>query len=533
MAPSIPLFAALFSASRASDDEVAMLQAPIMKTVNTDTADSECRCPGYYEAECRDEKHFAQGCRWEDNWCQCLGPDTTSSVDPDTVTLPPGVGAPVTVVTLPPAAVVPASCPEDWVQQGAIGADVGGCGLQACSERYETASELECAASCDAMDDCDGFSYAPMDGDRNHGGVTVCTLYTTDIPTGSWNGVAGVPLQVFCARPIVDVETVHWSFASRHAGKYLAGHAAGDSTIRTVNAAAERCDELGEACGGITCRSEASCTVRAGTDLLTSPSGEFSFMKAYSIAPVAGTYSESHVGQYLSGHAAGDSTIRPISEAQDACNQLGDQCAGITCRSETSCTVRAGHDLRTSPSGEFSFKKMSPPLEYLMVDGCQNQNTEVEEAVVSADSGATASVRCCTIEAEPVCDSDHVGCESGKTYEEATAICAVIGQRLCTEVEIEQRLCCGTGCNFDGHQIWVLHESINPDYSTSHRVMYLSGYASGDSTIRPIAEAQARCDELESACGGITCRSDTSCTVRAGTDLRTSPSGEFSFQRLA
>ena len=46
-----------------------------------------------------------------------------------------------------------------------------------------------------------------------------------------------------------------------------------------------------------------------------------------SAPPVAGHYSESHVGQYLSGHAAGDSTIRPISEAQDACNQLGDQCA--------------------------------------------------------------------------------------------------------------------------------------------------------------------------------------------------------------
>jgi len=175
----------------------------------------------------------------------------------------------------------------------------------------------------------------------------------------------------------------------------------------------------------------------------------------------------------------------------------------------------------------------APVVEYLMVDGCQNQNREVEEAVAIAGSGATASVRCCTIAESPVCDSDHVGCQSGKTYEEATAICAAVGQRLCTEVEIEQRLCCGTGCNFDGHQVWALHESINPDYSTSHRGMYLGGYASGDSTVRPVAEAQARCDELESACGGITCRSNNSCTVRAGTNLRASPSGEFSFQRLA
>ena len=179
--------------------------------------------------------------------------------------------------------------------------------------------------------------------------------------------------------------------------------------------------------------------------------------------------------------------------------------------------------------------QISGPLEYLMVDGCPVDGcpNDSERALVSADSGATASVRCCTIEAEPVSDSDHVGCESDKTYAEATAICAVIGQRLCTKVDIEQRLCCGTGCNFDGHQVWALHESINPDYSTSHRGMYLGGYASGDSTVRPVAEAQARCDELESACGGITCRSKNSCTVRAGTNLRTSPSGEFSFQMLA
>jgi len=75
-----------------------------------------------------------------------------------------------------------------------------------------------------------------------------------------------------------------------------------------------------------------------------------------------------HAGQYLSGHAAGDNTIRPIHESHERCIELLDQCAGITCRSETSCTVRAGRTLHGSPSGEFSFVKAecglatAPPL---------------------------------------------------------------------------------------------------------------------------------------------------------------------------
>jgi len=536
MAPTAPLLAALFSLSNA-DDEVSMLQVPLQKVLQADS--DECRCPGYYEAECRQE--VAQGCSWSSEgssngpWCQCLGVDNSAPVDADTVTLPPPGGS-VTVSPVPD----PATCPSDWVQQGAVGADVGGCGLQTCDERYGTESEVECAASCDAMEDCAGFTYAPMNGDRNHEGVTVCTMYSTDRPTGSWTTASGIAVQVFCARPIVEVETTHWNFGVRHTGQYLAGHAAGDSTIRTVQAAAARCDELADACGGITCRSESSCTVRAASDLLASPSGEFSFLKAYSIAPVAGSYSSGHAGQYLAGHAAGDSTIRPMSEAQLACDQLDDQCSGITCRSEvvavhqqpSSCTVRAGSDLRASPSGEFSFLKAHLILEYTMVDGCTTQNAQVERAVVSEFDDATASVRCCSISGD-TCDSDHLdgGCQSDKTYVEATALCAANGERLCTEVEIDSQLCCSTGCNFDGHQVWVLHEDINPNYSASHRGQYLGGYAAGDSTIRPISDAQEACDLLEDACGGITCRSDTSCTVRAGTDLRTSPSGEFSFVR--
>jgi hypothetical protein len=55
------------------------------------------------------------------------------------------------------------------------------------------------------------------------------------------------------------------------------------------------------------------------------------------------------------------------------------------------------------------------------------------------------------------CDSDHLpgGCQSGKTFFEAWQICAANGERLCTEEEINDRLCCGSGCGFDHHQVWV------------------------------------------------------------------------------
>jgi len=96
----------------------------------------------------------------------------------------------------------PAVCPAGWIQMGEQGGDISGCGLQACSDRYSpaTASEALCAEACDAIEECDGFSYAPQYGDRNHESETVCTLYNSDTPTGSWTGSAGTFIQVFCGR---------------------------------------------------------------------------------------------------------------------------------------------------------------------------------------------------------------------------------------------------------------------------------------------------------------------------------------------
>jgi hypothetical protein len=40
-----------------------------------------------------------------------------------------------------------------------------------------------------------------MNGDRNHPGMTACTIYSSDTPTGTWTGTEGLPTQVFCGRP--------------------------------------------------------------------------------------------------------------------------------------------------------------------------------------------------------------------------------------------------------------------------------------------------------------------------------------------
>merc|ERR1740138_1142494 len=121
-----------------------MLQMPVVEhTMQADVADSNCTCPGYFEEQCRAHAH--EGCTWTDAgesnapWCQCGAPDTNAQA-------PAGV------------------CPAGWVQKGAAGADIGGCGLQNCGDRYDIDSEAACAARCDDNGACVGFSFAPYNG---------------------------------------------------------------------------------------------------------------------------------------------------------------------------------------------------------------------------------------------------------------------------------------------------------------------------------------------------------------------------------
>jgi hypothetical protein len=97
-------------------------------------------------------------------------------------------------------------CPAGWEQVGDHGADIGGCGLQGCGERYDISNEEDCAARCDEMDGCQGFNFAPRGADRNHESETACTVYNSNNPTSTWTGTlngapAGqIPVQVFCRR---------------------------------------------------------------------------------------------------------------------------------------------------------------------------------------------------------------------------------------------------------------------------------------------------------------------------------------------
>jgi len=149
----------------------------------------------------------------------------------------------------------------------------------------------------------------------------------------------------------------------RRDGTYLGGYAAGDGRSRSLDAAKERCDQLGGSCGGVTCRSERSCTVRASKDPRRSPSGEFSYVKGAKPPPPPPPAQqnsdgyERRDGTYLGGYAAGDGRPRPLDSAKERCDQLGGSCGGVTCRSDSSCTVRASKDPRRSPSGEFSYVK--------------------------------------------------------------------------------------------------------------------------------------------------------------------------------
>jgi len=92
----------------------------------------------------------------------------------------------------------------------------------------------------------------------------------------------------------------------------------------------------------------------------------------------------------------------------------------------------------------------------ILVDGCFEQNTEVEREVAHLSDGRTGAVRCCS-HAGDTCDTDHLvdGCQTDVTFTQAVELCALNGERLCTQTEIEARVCCGTGCGHDGRKVWV------------------------------------------------------------------------------
>jgi len=101
-------------------------------------------------------------------------------------------------------------------------------------------------------------------------------------------------------------------------------------------------------------------------------------------------------------------------------------------------------------------------------DGCStdNSNTGNYDGDAGDMSGAriplvvqgeasTAAVRCCSYDGQSCASSElSGGCNNvDKTFTEAHAICAASGRRLCMEDEVDR--CCGTGCWFNHHAVWI------------------------------------------------------------------------------
>jgi hypothetical protein len=85
------------------------------------------------------------------------------------------------------------ACPAGSYQVGDINADIPGCGLTSCDARYAVNTVEDCKASCEANEQCNSFTWAPVGGDRNHMDQSACTMYSEVAPTSTWG-----PNQIHC-----------------------------------------------------------------------------------------------------------------------------------------------------------------------------------------------------------------------------------------------------------------------------------------------------------------------------------------------
>merc|ERR1712061_89812 len=73
------------------------------------------------------------------------------------------------------------------------------------------------------------------------------------------------------------------------------------------------------------------------------------------------------------------------------------------------------------------------------------------------------NVRCCGIgkngEFECVTPKNSEGScpkSEAKSYGQAQKLCKMLGKELCTKEQLDNGLCCGTGCGFDGTGVWIV-----------------------------------------------------------------------------
>lgn len=95
----------------------------------------------------------------------------------------------------------------------------------------------------------------------------------------------------------------------------------------------------------------------------------------------------------------------------------------------------------------------------LTENGCFSTNTSTTldggPVIDEACTSLHAAVRCCSTDGTS-CVSEVSGvCLSNVGYVAAQEACAGIGMRLCTQDELIDGLCCGSGCGFDTQRIWT------------------------------------------------------------------------------
>jgi len=92
----------------------------------------------------------------------------------------------------------------------------------------------------------------------------------------------------------------------------------------------------------------------------------------------------------------------------------------------------------------------------IQVDGCYDRGADPHRVVAHVSDGRTAAIRCCS-HAGDTCTTMDLGggCQEEVLFATAVNECEANGMRLCTQTEIETRVCCQTGCGFDSDQIWV------------------------------------------------------------------------------
>lgn len=92
-------------------------------------------------------------------------------------------------------------CPYPYYAKGRHNANVVGCGLTGCDDRYGLSNISQCAKKCNRHDGCRSFTWAPLNGDQAHYNQTVCTLYDAVEPWSYWG-----PDQIFCVHALASSE---------------------------------------------------------------------------------------------------------------------------------------------------------------------------------------------------------------------------------------------------------------------------------------------------------------------------------------